>query len=241
MILRSLNTGARCLHLALFFCLVIVLAHSADAQTLMPVRSEYRVEANGEFQLVNNSFQPLTVILEVQSFRVSEDGEISYGPLDPSIHVKLAATSFRIQPKQTYTVGYSAKADKLPAWFVIYAKFSGLSVRTTSGMNVSLNLPHTVYILPKKDADKSELKVTRAEFDSSTKKVLLEMTSSSSRFARVLTSQLAGAKKKLDGAGFPVYPGGTRRITIDWAENEPPLRATLIFENYKIDTAIHAK
>jgi hypothetical protein len=239
---RSLNLGARCLHLALFFAsLAAASPNSASAQTIAPVRSEYRVEADGEFRLVNDSFTPLYVVLEPQSFEVSENGEIKYGQLAPSIHVKFSATSFRIQPKQTYTVGYKAKADKLPAWFVIYAKFSGLPVRTASGMNVSINLPHTVYILPKKDADRSELKVIQAEFNPVAKKVFLETKSNSERFARVLSSQLEGSKKKIDGPGFPMFPGGTRRIEIDWPENEPPVRATLIFENYKIEAPIQQK
>jgi hypothetical protein len=213
----------------------------ASAQTVSPVRSEYRLEANGEFQLVNNSFQPINVVLEPQSFRVSADGEISYSPLDPSIHVKLAATSLRIQPKQTYTVSYKAKADKLPAWFVIYAKFTGLPFRTSSGMNLSINLPHTVYILPKKDADKSELKVVRAEFDQNAKKIFVEMQSHSERFARVLNTQVEAGKKKFDGPGFPMYPGGDRKIEIDWNESERPVRAMLIFENYKIEAPIQQK
>jgi hypothetical protein len=191
--------------------------------------------------LVNNSFTPVTVILEVQSFHVSEDGEISYGPLDPSIHVKLGATSVRIQPKQEYTVAYKAKADRLPAWFVIYAKFTGLPMRTSSGMNVSINLPHTVYVLPKKDADRSELQVVRADFDPAKRKVLVEMQSHSERFARVLTTQVAGSKKKVDGPGFPMYPGGIRRIEVDWPEAERPLRALLLFENYKIEAPIQQK
>jgi hypothetical protein len=190
---------------------------------------------------VNNSFDPVNVVFEMQSFHVSEDGEISYGPLDPSIHVKLAATSVRLQAKQEYTVAFKAKADRLPAWFVIYAKFTGRPMRTASGMNVSINLPHTVYLLPKKDADRSELKILRADFDPAKKKVLVEMQSHSERFARVLTTQLASSKRKVDGPGFPMYPGGTRRIEIDWTEDERPLKAQLVFENYKIEAPIQQK
>jgi hypothetical protein len=237
----SLNTRARWFHLALFLGSIAWFSGLAKAQTIGPVRSEYRMEANGEFQVTNNSFQPVNVVLEVQSFRVSGTGEIGYGPLDPAIHVRLSSTSLRLQAKQTYSIGYQAKADKLPAWFVIYAKFTGLPVRTRSGMNVSINLPHTVYILPKKDADRSELKVVHAEFDPEAKKVFVEMESHSERFARVLITQLQGAKKKIDGPGFPMYPGGTRKIEIDWTESERPVRAMLVFENYKIEAPIQQK
>ena len=74
---------------------------------------------------------------------------LSYRPLDPNIHLKLSATSFRIQPKQTYYVFYEASAPPSPTWFVIYASFSGFAFRTAQGMNVRLQLPHTVYLLPK--------------------------------------------------------------------------------------------
>lgn len=231
---------ARWFHVALFLGSLGSIA-TANAQTVSPVRSEYRVEANGEIQVTNNTFKPITVVFEVQSFKVSETGEISYGPLDPSIHVKLAATSVRLQAKQSYSVAYKAKAEKLPSWFVIYAKFTDLPVRTSSGMNVSINLPHTVYVLPKKDADRSELKVVAAEFDPNAKKVFVEMQSHSERFARVLTTRLAGGKKIIDGPGFPMYPGGTRKIEIDWSEIERPTRAMLVFENYKIEVPIEQK
>jgi hypothetical protein len=234
----SLTKRARWFHLALLLGSLASVDLTAHAQTISPVRSEYRVEANGEFQVVNNTFKPITVVFEVQSFNVSETGEITYGPLDPSIHVKLAATSVRLQAKQSYSVAYKAKADKLPGWFVIYAKFTDLPVRTSSGMNVSINLPHTVYVLPKKDADRSELKVVRAEFDPSAKKVFVEMQSHSERFARVLTTRLVAGKKMVDGPGFPMYPGGTRKMEIGWSDNEQPTRATLVFENYKIEVPI---
>jgi hypothetical protein len=95
-------------------------------------------------EYVNDSLTPLNVVLEAKSFTVSEDGEIDYRPLDPNIHLKLSTTSFRIQPKQTYYVFYEASAPPNPAWFVIYASFSGFPFRTAHGMNVRLQLPHTV-------------------------------------------------------------------------------------------------
>ncbi len=73
----------------------------AQGQTIQPVLSEYRGQASGRFELTNDSFYALNVVLEPKSFAVSEDGEITYGPLDSDIHVKFSATSFRIPPKQS--------------------------------------------------------------------------------------------------------------------------------------------
>ena len=232
------KSGARCkVHLALLFVFATALA---NAQTIRPVRSEYRMQANGSFELVNDTFTPVNIILEAQSFDVTETGEIRYRKLDPSIHVKFSTPSFRIQPKQTYTVFYKATADKLPAWFVIYAGYSNLPLRSGTGMNVVLKLPHTVYILPKKDATKAEIKVVRSEFNSQTKKLFLELHSNSANFARVLAVQVAGGKGLEDG-GFPMYPGGTRRVEVDWKDSQPPTKVAFRFENYRIESPITPK
>jgi hypothetical protein len=186
---------------------------------------------------VNDTFTPVNVILEAQSFDVTQTGEIHYRKLDPSIHVKFSAPSFRIPPKQTYTVSYKATADKLPAWFVIYAGYADLPVRTTTGMSVVLKLPHTVYILPKKDATKSEIKVVRSEFDSVAKKLRFELHSDSANFARVLEVRVSGGKG-LENGGFPMYPGGTRVLELDWKESEPPTKVAFRFENYRVESSI---
>src|SRR5246127_969157 len=119
-----------------------------QSQTVRPVINELGNPAKGHVEYVNDGLTPLNVVLEAKSFTVSETGEISYRPLDPDIHLKLSTTSFRIQPQQTYYVFYEASSTKNPQWFVIYAAFSGFSFRTAQGMNVRLELPHTVYLLP---------------------------------------------------------------------------------------------
>src|ERR1700722_14397563 len=111
---------------------------AGQAQTVRPVISELGNPAKGRVEYVNDGLTPLNVVLEAKSFTVSENGELSYRPLDPGIHLKLSATSFRIQPQQTYYVFYEASAPPSPAWFVIYASFSGFAFRTAQGMNVRL-------------------------------------------------------------------------------------------------------
>ena len=178
----------------------------AQGQTIQPVLSEYRGQASGRFELTNDSFYPLNVVLEAESFAVSEDGEITYGPLGSDIHVKFSATSFRIPPKQSLSVAYQASASKLPAWFVVYAGMTGLPVRTSSGLNIQVLLPHTVYLLPKKDASKNELKIVNASFDKTTQVVSLELESESDSFARVLATEVHARKKKMEKQGCPIYP-----------------------------------
>jgi hypothetical protein len=205
-----------------------------DAQTIRPVISEFRGQANGRFDLVNDSFQPVNVVLEAKSFTVDEVGEIAYRALDPGIQVKFSATSFRIQPKQTYTVTYQAKAPILPAYFVVYAGMSGLPVRTNTGLNIRVLLPHTVYILPKKDAAKNEIAVTRARYDAQSKKVNLELQSSSANMGRILVTEVFAGRRRVEAPGFPIYPGKNRRLDVEWPGSEVPDRAVFYLKDFKI-------
>src|SRR5215467_7956724 len=106
---------------------LVIVAAGCAAQTVRPVINELGNPAKGRVEYVNDGLTPLNVVLEAKSFTVSEQGDISYRLLDPDIHLKLSATSFRIQPKQTYYVFYEASAPPSPAWFVIYASFSGFA------------------------------------------------------------------------------------------------------------------
>src|SRR5213593_82497 len=117
---------------------VLALGSAGVAQTVRPVINELSNREKGRVEYVNDSLTPLNVVLEAKSFSVSETGEISYRPLDSNVHLKLSTSSFRIQPQQTYYVFYEAASEQTPAWFVIYANFSGFPFRTAQGMNVRL-------------------------------------------------------------------------------------------------------
>ncbi len=115
------SQGNRLSRFRFLLCLIALLGTTVSAaQTIRPVLSEYAATAKGRVELTNDSIVPLTVIVTPKSLEVSETGEISYGPLAAEIHLKLSAMSFRIAPKQSYYMFYEAKADKLPAWFVMY-------------------------------------------------------------------------------------------------------------------------
>ena len=84
-------------------------------------------------------------MLQVKGFVVDEAGELRDVPLDTTrVHVKLSVLSFRLQPRQTYTVFYEASTDSAPAWFNIWNDITG--ARTESGINVRIELPHVVYL-----------------------------------------------------------------------------------------------
>lgn len=223
--------------LCLFWCL---LAVGASAQTVRPLLSEYEAEADGSFELVNDSFVPLNIVLQAQSFTVDENGDITYRPLDKHIQLKLSAMSFRIPPKQSYTVYYRAKSAQVPAWFVIYSYFRGLPVRTESGMAVQISLPHTVYILPKKAASKQDLHVRRVEYQPGKQSVVVEVENRSALFARVLASEVSGDGKREHGPGFPVYPHSFRRIEIPWSHGVPPGKVLLRLRQFNLEAPAQA-
>src|SRR5947199_4579652 len=180
---RFLRTACR--RLASALC-VLVLVTAASAQTVRPVINELVGNpVKGRVEYVNDSLTPLNVVLEARSFTVSETGEISYRPLDPGVHLKLSTSSFRIQPQQTYYVFYEASAPQSPSWLVIYANFRGFAFRTAQGMNVRLQLPHTVYLLPKQSVEKSELHISRAELNSAQNKVSVEVENTGDNFGRI--------------------------------------------------------
>ena len=224
--------------LALAAELVIVflcLAAAAFAQTVRPLIAELGNPAKGRVEYVNDGLTPLNVVLTAKSFTVSETGEISYRTLDPGVQLKLSTTSFRIQPQQSYYVFYEANTDHAPAWFVLYAAFSGFAFRTQQGMNVRLELPHTVYLLPKQSADKSQVHVTRAEYHPDSRAVVLEVENTGDYFGRVQQTFVATSKKKQEAPGFPLFPHSRRRMELPLEGAETPDRVILDFQNFKID------
>ncbi len=207
----------------------------ARAQTVRPLIAELSNPAKGRVEYVNDSDTPLNVVLSARSFSVSETGEISYRALDPSIHLKLSSTSFRIQPHDSYFVFYEAKTDSSIAWFVIYAGFSGFAFRTQNGMNVRLELPHTVYLLPKEPLDKSQVAITRADFDPDARKVLVEVENKGDYFGRAMHTFVTASRQKAEGPGFPVFPHSKRRIEVPTPDMQRPEAVVVDFERFKLE------
>ncbi len=213
--------------------LLLTCASCAFAQTVAPVIVEYKGKAEGRISLVNNTTLPMAVVLEPQSFSITPEGKGIYRPLDPDIHVKLSAMSFRIDPGQTYYVFYSATADKLPAWFTVYSVFS--SAQHRPGLDVRILLPHTVYIYPKKSKAKENVQLTRAVYVAKSGKIICDLENNSPDLARVQEVHVTGADRlSASAAGFPLLPGGRRHLEVDWNESQPPQAIVLKLEHSTI-------
>jgi hypothetical protein len=213
----------------------VLLYSVAEAQTVRPLISELGNPAKGRVEYVNESSLPLNVVVETKSFSVNEDGEIAYRPLDGNIHLKLSATSFRIPPQQSYFLYYEASSDTAPAWFVIYGAFSGFGLRTQQGMNVRVQLPHTVYLLPKGGVEQSDIHVVSCDFDAAAKKVTLVAENTGPNFGRIQQAFLSGGRKREDASGFPIFPQSRRRMEYAWENENPPEKIVLELEKFKVE------
>ena len=227
-------------HLQRAFLCLFFLAPTLAAQTISPVIVEFREKAAGRFQIHNDSDFPLNVILEPHSFTVDSAGKPAFTALSPEIHLELSAMSFRVGPKQDYFVFYKANADKLPNWFCVYANITG--PHTTEGIQVRLELPHTVYLLGKKPGAMNDIAWIQAESksDSPKPKIIAAVENRGTDVNRVREVEVTSASGKQTYDGFPVFPGQRRQMDLDWEQPGIPQHILLKFEHFKVETDLHA-
>jgi hypothetical protein len=211
---------------------------SLRAQSVSPPIAEYQERARSSFQLQNASIFPLTVVLEVRGFSITEQGEVIDAPLDTSrIHVKLSEMSFRLPPRGSRTVFYEASGDSLPAWFNIVSAMTG--ARTESGINVRVLLPHVVYLNQKQPLRKEEVAIRGFEFDRDSKKVRVQLENLGPHLGRVYQLTVSdGGKSSRPGGGFPLLPHSRRWAEVEWEGAARPSRLSIRFSRFSIDTAV---
>jgi len=209
------------------------------AQTVRPVIIEYKGSAKGKLELVNNSFQPTNVVIEPRSFTIKEDGDGIYGPLAKDIHLKLSSMSLRIPPKQSRYVFYEAKADALPAWFVIYSVFAGPVHQ--SGLNIQLDLPHTVYLLQKEPLERPDVNVESLSYQPDKHRVVIVVANKSAKLGRALEWQVTSKGTKAGGSGFPLLPQSRRQLEVAWNAPDPPATFSIHFEHFSFKEDFSAR
>jgi hypothetical protein len=225
--------------LALATCWLALIPALA-AQSVSPPVVEYQERARSSFRLDNGSLFPLTVVLEVRGFKVTEEGQVVDLPLDTTrVKVRLSAMSFRIPPRGSQRVFYEASSDSLPAWFNILSAMTG--ARTENGLNVRLLLPHVVYLNQKQSLKKNEVVVRAFEHDEVSKKARIQLENLGPNLGRVLQVSVSGegAPSQL-GSGFPLFPHSRRWTEVSWDGRKPPGRLHLRFARFSIDTVLAA-
>jgi hypothetical protein len=216
-----------------------ILPYVGTAQTIRPVIVETKgPKTNGRFELINDQQFPVNVILEAKSFNVNEAGEPTYRPLDKSVHLKLSEMSFRIPPGSSRNVFFEARAESLPAWFTIYATFAGLP--SHQGIAVEVELPHTVYMLPKEPLSVSDVTVESAVWDSVAHQVSLRLRNASGRMGRVVEAAVTAKRERREAGSFPLLPHATRTVQIKWDAPTPPTAYRLRFQRFTVEDSLRA-
>ena len=207
---------------------------TADAQTLRPVVVEHSGQkVRSKFELVNDGLLPVNVVIEPRSFEVTPAGEVLYLPLDPSIRLKLSAMSVRIPPRQSRWIFYEVSSDTFPAWFVIPCTFSGMPKR--EGLEVTVELPHTVYLLQKEALRREDVRVHTSAYIASQGSIFLELENGSTRLGRVLAVEAIGPGGKKVYASFPCLPKRTRQLTLPWDQPGVPEQLRVRFQDFALD------
>ena len=226
------NWGAAAVALA-----ILANATALRAQTVSPVILEYRDKAKGSFQLSNDTVVPMSVSIEPRSFTVDAEGNPKFRKLDEQIKVRLSTTSFRLGPRQTFTIFYDATARQLPAWFTIYSTVTGPP--NPNGLQLAVELPHTVYLLTKKLLAREAVAVLHAQLRKGPPaEVLAEIENHGEEFARVQLVELISAAGKREFGGFPLFPGQHRSISLEWNLPGAPERVVLTFDKFKVEQTI---
>jgi hypothetical protein len=213
-------------------------ANVLAAQSVSPPIAEYQERARSSFQLHNGSLFPITAVLEIRGFAITEGGDVVDVPLDTTrIKIKLSQMSFRIPARSTHTVFYEARSDSLPAWFTILSALTGS--RTESGLNVRILLPHVVYLNQKQPLREEEVAIRAFEFDAAAKKARVQLENLGPRLGRVYQLTVSdGRKTSQPAGGFPLMPWSRRWAEVDWDAATPPGRLTLKLSRFTIDTAL---
>jgi hypothetical protein len=222
-----------------FACAVATLAGPARAQTIRPVIVEYQgAKACGKFDLVNDQLLPVNVILEPRSFDVTEGGDPVYRPLDRSVTLKLSEMSFRIPALQSRTIFFEARAESIPAWFTIFATFAGMPRR--QGIEIEVELPHTVYLLSKQPLAPGDVRVESAVWDSVAQSVSVRLRNTSGRLGRVLEAQATARKERSEAGSFPLLPHTTRTVVIPWKAGGAPSTYRFRFQRFTMEDSLRA-
>jgi hypothetical protein len=215
--------------------IVAGLASCLSAQTIRPLLLEHRTKANGRFEIVNPASYPVDVVIEARSFVVDDDGELKELPLDPAIHLDLSAMSLRIPPQQSRYISYKATADRLPAWFVLYANMRGPVRPDLKGLILQIELPHVAYILPKEKLREDAVHARIAKERGRDGIVVVDIQNSSSTFGRLQSIEVKGAGRSAVGPSVPLFPNRHRFVEIAWTEAKAPEEIVLRTRDFKVE------
>lgn len=207
-------------------CATLLAAGGLQAQTVQPAVAELSTgkavaPVDGHFELINNTLEPMIVTIEAKSFTIGNDGVAAFRPLSPEVHLDLTENSLRLWPRQRRTIFYRVSAPRYPTWFCIYSNFSSAVHR--SGVQVQIEMPHTVYLLDRTRASAAEVRFTALRHEGGALHGTVQNTSAT--LVRVISLEVAGKSGKAQVGGFPLLPGGEREFSVADMQGPVHLRA----------------
>lgn len=213
--------------------LLATATHTVAAQVIAPPVVEYVQSAASTFDVSNSGLRPLSVVIEPFSFWVDTLGEVHYTPFDTSrVKLQLSTMSLRLPPRATYSVRYEARADHLPAWFVITASFTG---PRTSGINVRLQLPHVVYLNQKEPLRERDVVIRAFTYDPATRTARFKIENVSDRLGRCYDGTLRSARGDAKPIpSFPLFPHFVRWVELPWTAAAAPEQLELKFQEFSL-------
>ncbi len=215
--------------------LLLLSVATGSAQGVSPSVVQYTAAAEGSFLVTNDGLTPLFVTIDTHSFAVDADSNAVFTPLSKDIHLELSQTSLRVPPRQQRTVYYKASADHYPAWFSVYANFSGLPKR--NGLNVQLSLPHTVYLLARQPVSAHEVHFTGLETNGAQIRGMLH--NDGANVVRVHELDVVShGRNRSAGGGFPLLPGGVRAFSLDLPKGEKADAVRAHLEKFTVEQAL---
>jgi hypothetical protein len=147
----------------------------------------------------------MSVVLELKSFSVSNQGRVVYQPLQGTVRLEIGSSSFIIPSHDSHTVYYKAVSSVSPASFSIIPTMTPVGKAT--GIRFGYTIPHMIYLYQKAKLAKSDLQV-------SLKGSTLTIKNLSEKLGRV--EFIHNGNNDLDG--FPIYPQQTREIPVTEAK-----------------------
>lgn len=214
----------------------LCLSQVGAAQTVGPPVAEHEVRAQGRFDLTNAGLTPSTVVIEAFGFQVDTLGIVHYLPFDTArVKLRLSSGTVRVPPRTSFSVGYEASADSVPAWFVIASNFSA---PRTAGLNVRIQLPHVVYLNQREPIAQGAVTIRAIEYDASARKARFKIDNASGRIGRVVSCTVRSATMNASCGSFPVFPQFWRWVTVDWPHAEQPASVRVEFERFAIETSL---
>jgi hypothetical protein len=112
--------------------------------------------------------------------------------------------------------------------------------RHSDGLDVRIMLPHTVYLYQKQPLTAGEVQVKNLLYSAGIRRLSCDIENDGEALGRVQSVKATGDHASGDLAGFPLLPGGSRHIEMDWFESQSPTEIDFRFEHFDLKGPITA-